>query len=114
MTTEIFAKQLGLSQSTLKADVKELAWEWEALVLSLDYCTTKLAIKILCSLVKAYMRGRGFKMGNYKAYLRHHAKSNFLIAEVVEVVLKGGAVYESLQKFGFTSVDDIVSRLSQG
>jgi len=113
MTTETIAKQLGLSKSTLRVDVKSLAWEWQELVFSLDYCSGKLAIFMLFSLVKAYMRGRGFKMGNYQGYLRHHEKSTFLVTEVIDVVLKGGAVYESLQKFGFTSAADILSRMRE-
>jgi len=107
-------QELGINYSTLTADLRELAWLWEDLVARLDYCTFKLAAAILFSLVKAYMRGRGFKTGNFQGFRRHSLKYTLLVRSVVELVVNGGSFYESLQNVGFNSVDRILPRLREG
>ena len=90
-----------------KADIRWLATVWEGLVGRVDYPTRVFAVALLHDLVAAFMRGKGFRLGNYTQQQKHGWKHADLMTSVLgEVVERDGAEtwYPALRKVGFDSL----------
>ena len=98
------ADALGIKSRVLEADIKELAWFWEEVISEVDSPTPPLLLTVLGYLVKAYLRGRDFRMGNYQGIWRHIWKKTAIVRLVIECAVKNAAL-ASLHKAGLTSVE---------
>ena len=98
------AASLGVKPHVLQADIKELAWSWEEIIHNMGSPTPPLLLKVLGYLVKAYLRGRNVRMGNYQGIARHVWKKTAIVRLVIDCAAKD-EVLESLHKAGVTSAD---------
>jgi len=98
------AEFLGVKPHVLQADIKELAWSWEEIIHNMGSPTPPLLLKVLGYLVKAYLRGRNVRMGNYQGIARHVWKKTAIVRLVIDCAAKD-EVLESLHKAGVTSAD---------
>ncbi len=98
------ADSLGVKPHVLQADIKELAWSWEEVIRNIDSPTPLLLLTVLGYLVKAYLRGRNVRMGNYQGIARHVWKKTAIVRLVIDCAAKD-EVLESLHKAGVTSTD---------
>lgn len=98
------AESLGVKPHVLQADIKELAWSWEGVISNIDSPSPPLLLTVLGYLVKSYLRGRNFRMGNYKGFTRHAWKKTAIVRLVIDCAAKDN-VLESLHKAGVTSAD---------
>ena len=51
---------------------------------SIEYLSAKNSLTILDSIINSYMRGQGYKMGNWKGIEKHYGKASGLLFLVVE------------------------------
>lgn len=98
------ADDLGVKSRILEADIKELAWSWEEVISNIDSPTPPVLLTVLGYLVRAYLRGRNVRMGNYQGIARHVWKKTAIVRLVIDCAAKD-EVLESLHKAGVTSAD---------
>ena len=67
-----------------QSDVKDISWRWHHTITSIEYLSGKNALVVLDSIVHAYMRGRGYKMGNRQGLEKHSNKALKLSSLVIE------------------------------
>ncbi len=95
---------LGIKSHVLEADVKEMAWLWEEATRKTDSPTPPFLWAVLGSVVEAYLRGRGFRMGNYQGVSRHIEKKTAIRRLVISCAAEN-EIFHSLHKAGVTSLD---------
>ena len=66
-----------------ETDTRQLSAQWCSVVRGIDYPSSGIALRVLSSLVKAYLRGRGCRMGNLRGLNRHYNK----VARLTSTVL---------------------------
>ena len=98
------ADDLGIKIRILQADIKELAWSWEEVISNIDSPSPPLLLTVLGYLVKSYLRGRNFRMGDYQGIKRHLWKKTAIMRLVTECAAKDKAL-DSLHKVGVISVE---------
>lgn len=86
------AEDFSLDQS----DVNDLSWRWHHTITSIDYLSAKNALVILDSVVYAYMRGRGYKMGNRQGMEKHSNKALKLSSLIIE---DASGKFNDIQRF---------------
>ena len=67
-----------------QSDINHLSWRWHEVVNSIEYLSAKNSLTILDSIINSYMRGQGYKMGNWKGVEKHDGKASGLLFLVVE------------------------------
>jgi hypothetical protein len=97
------ADDLGIKSHILQADIKGLAWLWEQIISEVHSPAPSLLLTVLRHLVKAYLRGRDFRMGNYQGIKRHLWKKTAIMRLVTECAAKDKEL-DSLHKAGVISV----------
>ena len=66
-----------------ETDTEQLSAQWCSVVRSIDYPSSGIALRVLSSIVKAYLSGRGCGMGNLHGLNRHYNK----VARLTSTVL---------------------------
>ena len=104
--------QLPLRQ--LEADVHDIAWSWES-VMESNTGSIKQAIITLFHLASVYLRGRGYRMGNYQGLRKNGFKAAMLCTEVARYVVgEGNIIFPSLHLLGFSSLDSTLEIIARG
>ncbi len=67
-----------------QSDINHLSWRWHQVIGSIEYLSAKNSLTILDSIINSYMRGQGYKMGNWKGVEKHYGKASGLLFLVVE------------------------------
>jgi len=86
------AEDFNLDQS----DINDLSWRWYHTITSIEYLSAKNTLAILDSIIHAYMRGRGYKMGNRQGLEKHSNKVLTLSSLVIE---DAAGKFEDMQRF---------------
>ncbi len=86
------AEDFSLDQS----DVKDISWRWHHTITSVEYLSAKNALVVLDSIIYAYMRGRGYKMGNRQGMEKHSNKALKLSSLVIE---DASSKFDDIQRF---------------
>lgn len=94
---------LGVKARIVEADIRDLAWCWELSVGEVKILTHESIHQILVSITRAYLRGRGRRMGNWQGYLRHRYTQAALFVLIVQHVVEHPVMFESLHEAGVTS-----------
>lgn len=104
---------LGLPLRELEADIHDIAWGWE-IIMENSTQDVKQARIVLLFLVRAYLRGRGYRMGNYQGTVKHLWKVTALCAEVIkEVIEQGPIIYKALHTLGFKAFESVLELLAE-
>ena len=67
-----------------QSDINHLSGRWHQVITSIEYLSAKNSLTILDSIINSYMRGQGYKMGNWKGVEKHYGKASGLLFLVVE------------------------------
>ena len=100
------AVELKVKTRVLESDIKDMAWLWEELAEGIGN-NPALLLNILGSLVKAYLRGRNIRMGNWQGICQHTKKRQTLKKMVIQYVASDEC-FENLHKAGVTSVEEFM------
>lgn len=105
------AATLGIKPKVLWADIKELAWLWEEAMEDVQTLNPLTAMDALHPIVTAYLRGKGFRMGNYQGISRHGTTMR-RVAFLVAIQASGECeVFSRLCACGIGSMEDFIARL---
>ena len=106
-------KTLGLPLRELEADIHDIAWAWE-IIMENSTQNVKQARIVLLFLVRAYLRGRGYRMGNYQGAVKHLWTLTALCVEVIkEVIEQGPIIFKALHTLGFNSFESVLEVLTE-
>lgn len=105
-TVDELASTLGIKKKVLEADIRDLAWLWEATMNNLHNPLS--ALDVLNAIAKAYIRGRNCRMGSYQTLWKHLPTKAAVMYHLTKYVADENAsyaVFPHLRACGVTSVD---------
>jgi len=105
-------EMLGLDKRTMNADLAELARDWERIMESILHAQSgeryaaPLAFEVSLRLSTAYLRGRGYRLGNPKSFKANVIKLSLLpICLIAKVEEKGKVFFPTLCELGLGSIE---------
>lgn len=108
---EGFSPLVQVKLEVLLSDVKDLAWYWESMF---DESNQYNSMDILHGLVHAYLRGRGFRMGNVQGFRRHSYKLAMMCTLVTQYVIEEGPIlFSALHGYGYDSPEKALQTMQK-
>lgn len=103
------ASTLGIKPRVLSADIKELAWLWEEAMEDVQAMNPLAAMDTLNPIVKAYLRGKGIRMGNWQGIWRHCTTKAHVARLVILQASQECELFKRLSACGVGSLDDFLT-----
>ena len=103
---ELTRQALGIDAKSFNADLVDIAYRLEQIIAPNDKGGSKQVMTTLIELAGAYLRGRGYKMGNWRGVRAHKVKQALICTSVImKVEEKGEIFFPALHRLGFGSVE---------
>lgn len=104
---ERLSSELEVPLKQVRGDIKQIAYAWDDI---LDYdlsLAKKKACASLIPLVRIYLRGKGYRMGNSRSFTSHSLKFSLTYASVIKFVIEAGReCFPILHSMGFSSWEE--------
>lgn len=109
-TVDQLASTLGIKKKVLEADIRDLAWLWEMTMRDMDAHNPLSALDVLNAIARAYIRGRGCRMGSYQTLWKHLPTKAAVMYHLVGYVSEendpaGFILFPHLRDCGVTSLE---------
>ena len=100
---------MELNDRIFNADLADIAFQFDRILGHAEPNRIAVAIDILLSLVTVYLRGRGYRIGNSKAWKAHGLKFAWVATAVIAKIEERGRFwYPNASKAGLESLESAV------